>query len=297
MLENPLTERASAKINLTLRVVGRRADGFHQLESLVAFASDVHDTVCLWRGSTGLVSFMGPFATRQLCNSPDGSTVGAALRALKAQGLTVEFETATIEKCIPLAAGLGGGSSDAAAILRLAQRLHSERAVEMNWPQVALTVGADVPVCLVSKASVMSGIGETVVTLSTFPACYLVLANALERVPENKTASVFKRLAALNVGADGEADVTPPHLSSFTDLVAYLKSGGNDLENAAAQVMDSVSGIQAEMAAQPGCAVARMTGAGPTVFGLFERQGEAEAAMARLRQRHPHWWVQKTALQ
>ncbi len=262
-----LQETAWAKINLTLHVTNRRADGFHLLDSLVVFA-DFGDVVSL-RGSGGL-NVSGPFAAG-ISNGTDNLVLQAAKLIGWSGGLH-------LEKNLPVAAGLGGGSADAAATLRLLARVLGqpvplERAVEL---------GADVPVCLTPSAQRMGGIGE-VLTPLIVPEFWLVLANPGVAV---KTARIFATLKARdNPAMDWHG------WSGVADFVKFLRAQRNDLQETAIGIVPVIGEVLAVLAGQKGCALARMSGSGATCFGVFERQEEAEAATLAILRDNPTWWV------
>ena len=191
----PFTTLARAKVNLTLRVHGRRADGFHELDSVVAFA-DIGDAVTLVAGAPIGVAMRGPFA----------SAIGGENLAQRALSLAaaaapeLQLGHVTIDKQIPVAAGLGGGSADAAAVLRLIQRANPAHAARHDWLALAAGLGSDVPVCFADRACRMSGRGEIVEPIGVLPPLPAVLINPQVPVPPNKTRAVFTQLAAPPLG-------------------------------------------------------------------------------------------------
>ncbi len=257
-------ERAYAKVNLTLHVTGRRADGYHLLDSLVVFA-DVADVVSL--GGSAPLSVGGPFA--------DGLADGENL-VLRAAALMGFERPLTLEKNLPVASGLGGGSADAAATLRLISRT-------LGRPiPVALSLGADVPVCLTPVAQRMRGIGEILSPVDV-PEFWLVLANPGIDV---KTASIFGNLKA----PDG-APKAAFHWAGFRGFVGFLRAHSNDLQATAIAIAPVIADVLAVLAAQSGCALARMSGSGATCFGVFEGREDAERAAGAIKATHPAWWV------
>lgn len=281
-----LEERAPAKINLTLEVLGRRPDGYHELVSLVAFAAaGAADVVALAPGEPLRLEIAGPGAGA-LAGDPANLVLAAAAAALEAEpGLaTGAFR---LEKQLPVAAGIGGGSADAAAALRLIERASPRLASAVDWHGVAARIGADVPVCLDPKARVMTGTGATLGRPVRLPLVWAVLANPGVPLP---TAAVFKALAAPPMDRAADAPDTPM-LASLADLFDYMRARPNGLQATAERLCPAVAATLAALSGLQGACVARMSGSGPTCFALFATEGEAEAGALRLRSRHPAWWV------
>jgi 4-diphosphocytidyl-2-C-methyl-D-erythritol kinase len=277
-------ESAPAKINLALHVVGRRPDRYHLLESLVVFAELADELVAVEAASDRLAA-TGPFA--DALRTAESNLVMRAIAAFRARwpnavepGLAIE-----LRKNLPVAAGLGGGSADAAAALRLMAGL-SRVPVEANeLMALAATLGADVPMCLVSRPSLVSGIGETVQPLPSFPNCHIVLVNPLEPVI---TADVFRRLDSHENPALPDL---PVPLTRPAQLGLWLAETRNDLEPAAIGLVPVIGRLIGQLAKQPGCMLARMSGSGATVFGLFGSGALAHQAGHDLRALHPGFWV------
>jgi 4-diphosphocytidyl-2-C-methyl-D-erythritol kinase len=277
-----LVERAPAKINLTLRVVGRRADGYHLLDSLVAFAS-VADELSLWPGSAVGLSVRGP--TAAAAGPIEENLVLKASRELAARLPGLRLGRFLLRKRLPVAAGMGGGSSDAAAALRLLARLNGLALGAEPVLEAAAATGADVPVCLLPVARRMQGVGDILSAPVTLPPLPGVLVNPGLPAP---TADVFRALGRLPEPA---ASDPPPPEGGPEDLIRYLHGSGNDLEGAGASVVPAVADALSRLAAQPGCRLARMSGSGATVFGLFESTRLAANAARHLRCLHPDWWI------
>jgi 4-diphosphocytidyl-2-C-methyl-D-erythritol kinase len=285
-----LSEIARAKVNLTLRVLGRRADGYHELESLVTFAA-AHDVVTLEPGADGSVVVTGPFA--QYIGGDNLLIRLLALLRDTAPGL--RLGSVRLDKNLPIAAGLGGGSADAAALLRAVQRANPERAGALPWREIAGRIGADVPVCLANRPALVAGKGDEVVPVRLLPEVNAVLVNPRLPLP---TAQVF---AALRAGpappAAASASPGPPlELAGLQDLLAYAGARGNALERPAAELVPAVGAIKAALAAQPDCRLAAMSGSGPTCFGVFPDRAAAERAAAAIAGAHSDWWVVSTLL-
>lgn len=271
---------AAAKLNLSLHVTGRRADGYHLLDSLVAFA-DVGDRIRAERAEGLSLTVTGPQGAG-LSDKEDNLVLRAA-RLMQGAGARI-----TLEKVLPVASGIGGGSADAAATLRALSGLYG---LTMPHPQTVLALGADVPVCLAGRACRMSGVGERVAPLADpLPELAVVLVNPGVAVA---TPAVF---AALD---RRENPAMPDHLPPLRDLsalVTFLRQTRNDLEPAAIRLAPVIDRARTALAAQPGCALARMSGSGATCFGLFESAPQADAAAAALRLAEPGWWITATTL-
>lgn len=275
---------APAKVNLALHVTGRRADGYHLLDSIVAFA-DVGDRLRFDVAEDMSLSVTGPFAAGVPTDGANLILKAAALMKGEGQGARI-----ALEKHLPHGGGIGGGSSDAAATLRALSRLWQ---VPLPDPSQVLALGADVPVCLAAPAPQrMRGIGEDLAPLPPLPEIYLTLVNPGVPVP---TGQVFARLAEV-CGADNPALAPPPPASDFDAFTGWLAAQRNDLEAPAAMVAPVIAEALAALRAAPDCRLARMSGSGSTVFGLFATAQRAERAAAVLAAARPGWWVRTTRL-
>jgi 4-diphosphocytidyl-2-C-methyl-D-erythritol kinase len=267
--------RARAKINLSLHVRGRRADGYHELESLVAFAG-LSDALTVSPSHSSQWSLI--VASDDELGPLDDNLVLRAAR-LYAPEHSGHFR---LIKNLPVASGIGGGSADAAAALRLVM---GEAALAV--PAAAL--GADVPVCLASYARMMKGVGEALGPIIALPPLYAVLVNPRQAV---STADVFRALAL----KPGDRTDHQPHPKFQGDLVALLAQTRNDLEAPAIRVAPIIADVLASLRAQDELIMARMSGSGATCFGLFSNRRSAARAARRLAQSHPNWWVRSTLL-
>jgi len=285
-----LVEEGRAKVNLTLRVVGRRTDGYHDLESLVAFA-DCADRLTLAPGHDLKLTTTGPLAGE--CGETADNLVfrAALLLAERVPGLQLgEF---TLDKVLPVAAGIGGGSADAAAALRLLARLNSLSLDDPRLREVALSTGADVPVCLLSRASDMTGVGESLLPLA-LPKMPCVLVNPCIPVP---TKDVFAALGLRNgellVGASDvlQSPAWPEEGASLEDWVEALSLSSNDLEEPAMRIQPVIGEVLSALNATNGAWLARMSGSGATCFAIYENTVEAERASQKIKVDHPKWWV------
>ncbi|MEQ1718106.1 MAG: 4-(cytidine 5'-diphospho)-2-C-methyl-D-erythritol kinase [Hyphomicrobium sp.] len=286
-----ITEFAPAKINLTLEVLGRRADGYHELKSLVAFA-DVGDTITLDTSLPRGVSMSGPFAS---------SIAGANLVETTLQRIAVAYPHLTLgaihlEKNLPVAAGIGGGSADAAAVLRAVRRANAEFSDKIDWYALALSLGADVPVCFHARLSWMTGLGEHVEPVyaehsKPFAGFAAVIVNPLVPVPVDKTAQVFRALGAPPLEAGFTPASPPTGANDRVHLMTVVSAGSNALEAAAVRVVPAVATVLDALRTLTVCRLARMSGGGPTSFALYETLDAAEAAREVVATRHPAWWV------
>lgn len=280
-----LQQFAAAKVNLTLKVIGRRPDGYHELESLVAFA-DVGDTLTLDPDAPVDVVTTGPFAH----SIAGANLVAVTLAKLAGLAPSLRLGAIRLDKRLPVAAGIGGGSADAAAVLRLARDANPDVAGAVDWAGLARALGADVPVCLGSIAAWMRGVGERIdVVDPALPLLDVVLVNPLVPVPADKTAQVFRRFQA------GAARTGPSEakveLATRSDVLALMARVGNDLATAAMVVVPAVRDVLAELQRCPGVDCAGLSGGGPTCFAVFADRKQAEAAAMQLAEGHPDWWV------
>ena len=286
-----LTARAAAKINLSLHVIARRPDGLHALESLVAFAG-TGDALTLAPGQ--------PLALKL-----DGPTAGAAgaggdnlvLRA--AQHLSTRVPDMInggfhLTKRLPVAAGMGGGSADAAAALRLLAQANGLAPDDPRVIEAARATGADVPVCLQPRARMMRGAGEEIGPLLTLPPLFAVLVNPAIAL---NTRDVFARMG-IAPGADTGFGPHPAITAGmdFDALIRALAKARNDMEDAAIMMAPRISDVLAVLAAAKGCRLVRMSGSGATCFGLFGDCRAAGKAARVIARDHPAWWVKATTL-
>lgn len=274
---------APAKVNLALHVTGRRADGYHLLDSLVVFA-DVGDRLTLADASDLSLTVTGPFAPGV---PVDGSNLVLKSAALIAAGRGARI---VLEKHLPHGGGIGGGSSDAAAALKALARIWG---VPLPKANDVLRLGADVPVCLGAPAPHrIQGIGELLAPAPALPDAHLVLVNPGVAVP---TAEVFGRLAA-GAGAGNPGLAAFPGVLDFERFAGWLAAQRNDLEVPARAIAPAIETAASALRTQPDCRLARMTGSGSTVFGLFATAGQARAAATRIAVAEPRWWVRAATM-
>ncbi|PZQ97994.1 MAG: 4-(cytidine 5'-diphospho)-2-C-methyl-D-erythritol kinase [Cereibacter sphaeroides] len=272
---------APAKINLCLHVTGRRPDGYHLLDSLVAFA-DVGDRIEVTEASDLTLQITGPQA--------DGLSAGNDNLVLRAARLLGAGRGAAIrlDKVLPVASGIGGGSADAAAALRALSALWD---VPLLGREAVLRLGADVPVCLDAQPMRMSGVGEVLEPLGALPQAGIVLVNPRQGL---STPAVFGHLES----RDNPPLPHPlPDFATLDDLIGFLQQTRNDLEAPAIRLLPVIAAINTAITAQPGCRFARMSGSGATCFGLFQDLRQAKLAAEAIRAAEPGWWVEAAGLQ
>lgn len=278
---------APAKINLYLHVTGRRPDGYHLLDSMVVFAA-VGDSVVAVPADDLTLTVDGGFS-ESLAAEPDNLVLRAAER-LRAAAAVDQGAHIRLTKDLPVAAGLGGGSSDAAAALHALAALWHVPEESFAGSDLAVGLGADVPVCLVGRPARMSGIGEVLEPLPPLPAFHLVLVNP--GLPLS-TAAVFARLAGGERYRSGDVapDAALKRFDDVADLASALAACGNDLEEPAKAMMPEIGTILDALASSPGCLLTRMSGSGPTCFGMFSSEDAAEACAASIADASDRWWV------
>ncbi len=273
---------APAKLNLYLHVVGRREDGYHLLDSLVAFA-DIADRVAAVSAPGLSLAVEGPFAGA-LADNDSTNLVWRAAEALARRLGRAPEVALRLEKNLPVASGIGGGSSDAAAALKALAVLWHAALDETALRDIAVTLGADVPVCVAARPSWLGGIGEKIERAPALPPAALVLVNPGIPLP---TPSVFKaHRRAFSAAARFSA---PP--ADVAALASVLAERHNDLTDAAIAQVPAIAAVLDRLAAAKGALLARMSGSGATCFALFTDTEAARAAAARLRGEEPGWWV------
>ena len=293
-----------------MHIAGKRRDGYHELCGLVAFTAfgdhlffepankrEVREVVAKSAGCDGgALKLTGPFAAElsELTRKPDDNLVLRAVR-LYEQRIGMSFAgRLVLEKMLPLASGVGGGSSDAAAALNLLQDLAPSPASHFELHELARQLGADVPMCLLSKAQWVSGFGEKCQPVPDFPPLACLLVNPLKKV---STAAIFRLLDAPPLAPGYRAEM--PEFSSFsthTALLDWLATQRNDLQAAALASEPEIAKVLEVIAGDENCELARMSGSGATCFGLYRHEGEAREAAAIIAADHPDWWVRATVL-
>ncbi len=282
-----LTEIAPAKINLALHVTGRRDDGYHLLETVVTF-SDAGDVVTVDAASEDAFSMSGRFS-QGLSREAGGSDGNLVLRARDAlrealadEGLSAPPVAIHLEKNLPVASGIGGGSADAAATLRALLRHWHAAPAAATLDRLALKLGADIPMCMVGKPLMASGVGENIALLPGMPSFHCIIANPLQPV---STPQVFQRLTEKN-----NAPIGPlPALSSAAGWLSWLGSLRNDLEPPARLVQSRIAELSGLMK-DTGAALVRMSGSGASCFALYETKAQARESLEKLTTARPQWF-------
>jgi 4-diphosphocytidyl-2-C-methyl-D-erythritol kinase len=282
-----LTSFAPAKVNLYLHLIGRRPDGYHLLDSLVAFA-DLGDRITAEPAAKLSLEITGPEAASL-------STLGRDNLVLRAARLLADHTGAArgaallLEKNLPVAAGIGGGSSDAAAVLRLLAALWQLSIGEEALRGLGARLGADLPACLYGRAAWLGGAGEQIDPAPDLPEAGILLANPRQQLP---TAAVF----AARTGPFFEAGRFAPMPGDAAGLARALMARRNDLTDAAITLVPEIGAVLGRLAGLPGALLARMSGSGATCFALFPDQNAAHEARAALAAAEPQWWCAAGAL-
>ena len=273
-----IRETAKAKVNLDLRVLKRRNDGYHDLDSLVVFA-DFGDHLAMTLADDLTLSIEGPFADA-LADEPGNLILKAARQLASFLGRSPDVRI-ILEKRLPVASGLGGGSADAAATLRALIRLWDLPMAIGDLTPLAQRLGADVPICLGSRPARMTGVGERLTPFDLPEPLPMLLVNPGTPI---QTPAVFKTLGHMS----GERATLPTSRTAFLET---LKTSTNDLEAPAKRLAPAVGEVLTALACQPGCHLARLSGSGATCFGLFQDHRSLADAENRLRADHPGWWI------
>ena len=285
-----LVEQAPAKVNLTLRIKRRRDDGYHEIESLVAFA-DVGDRLGFLQGGELKLTVRGPTAG-QAGENGDNLVLKAA-RELAARRPNLLVGAFRLDKRLPVAAGLGGGSADAAAALRLLARTNAIPPDDQLLYAAARATGADVSVCLDPRPRIMRGIGEVLSSPLALPRLPAVLVNPGVALPTKAVFAGWTPAAFHGIAADPDAVAS---LKGRDRLLQFLDTQSNDLETSAIALQPVVADVLWALRTLPGCKLARMSGSGATCFALFATAAAAHEAAKTLRGQSPHWWVEATTL-
>jgi 4-diphosphocytidyl-2-C-methyl-D-erythritol kinase len=290
-MADTVTVAAAAKVNLALHIVGRRDDGFHLLESLIGF-TEIADHITLTASDDISLDVSGP-EQKALTDSNDNLIIRAA-RLVKDHVNGTGGAHFALEKHIPVAAGLGGGSADAAATVQGCETLWNiTSTVPIGDATLAAGLGADVPVCRFGRAAWVWGIGERVTPAPSWPDLWMVLVNPRIPVP---TAKVFQAFSGQLKKPEIQSGAGPTWSPSVDDFIEFLASRENSLTDAALSIAPVIAEVLAVISAAPECLLARMSGSGPTCFGLFASESEAQTAAKALAGGKPAWWVRATRL-
>ncbi len=277
----PLRRHAWAKVNLYLEITGRRADGYHELDSLVVFVG-LADHLEFQRSDRFELRCAGPFA--DLVPSGEDNLVTRAAQALAAHAGLVPAARIDLDKQIPAAAGIGGGSADAAAALEGLAALWDLSPAPGELEGLAVGLGADVPVCLCGRPALVRGLGEVVERAPPLPPAWLVLVNPGQPL---ETKAVFQARA----GAFSPFVAWTTLARDLEAFVECLAERANDLEPAALALVPEIGRVLDRLGAAPGVLLARMSGSGATCFGLFATAEEARAAATAIGAEEPDWWT------
>jgi 4-diphosphocytidyl-2-C-methyl-D-erythritol kinase len=280
----PVRVFAPAKVNLFLHVGHSRADGYHELQSIMAFA-DIGDELIVARGEGLSLAVEGPFADA-LKGETDNIVLKAA-RALATRAGMAANAKITLVKNLPISSGLGGGSTDAAAALRGLCKLWRVNLTEADLQAIAISLGSDVPVCLKGRPCWVEGIGEKLSVIPIFPTLHVVLANPGVAV---STAQAYRTVRV-------RTGIAHDHPATFRDadaLIGFLETTNNDLEEPAIALAPVIDDVMAVFCADESTLLARMSGSGATCFGVYGSSQAAREAAAKMAAAHPDWWV-KTA--
>ncbi len=277
-----LSAFAPAKINLALHITGRRADSYHLLSSIVVFSENVGDHVEVRDAEALSLKIDGPFAAALIGNEEDNLVLRAA-RRLKEHAEVTRGAHISLHKNLPVASGIGGGSADAAAAVKLLNTLWKCGVSDQELAELMLPLGADIPVCLYGKSALVEGIGERITPLPTLPVLHMVLINSLISI---STAEMFRAFNDLNpayslpITLRGEGEEVVPQLLGLR----------NDLEKPA-QSWESIVHVLEILDCDSLCGLRRMSGSGATCFGIYDSSADARQSAKRLATSHPDWWV------
>ena len=274
-----ITTLAPAKINLYLHIIGQRGDGYHLLDSLVAF-SNIGDDIALIASNNWRLKVQGAFAAMLPQNCADNIVLKAAISAANDMGFDKKY-LIFLNKSLPVAAGIGGGSANAAAIIKILENLCGKKIND----HIALSLGSDVPVCMNGQAAYISGIGEKIDKVEGFTQSGIILINPLLEI---STAKIFQtiKLNGFHAAIDHKKS-----FNDFDDLIGFLQNTTNDLQSFVSMAAAPVSTILNCLTAQPEVAIARMSGSGATCFGLTKTPAIAREVAARLNKQFPLWWI------
>jgi len=282
---------APAKLNLTLAVIGRRDDGYHLLDSLVGF-TEYGDTVAAEESQTLTLAMAGPFGATLAVDPVENLVLRAARLLAEAGGIT-PCAALTLTKRLPVASGIGGGSSDAAATLLALAELWRLAPAPEDLAAIGLKLGADVPVCLAGRTARLEGIGERIGPAPALPAAAIVLVNPGVGLA---TPQVFRaRQGGFSAGAGPQGVLSHSPIDARA-LATALEGTGNDLTAPAITLLPVIAEVLAALDAAPGRLLARMSGSGATCFALFADEAAAEAAASAIAAAHPGWWSVATRL-
>ncbi|ALJ37728.1 4-(cytidine 5'-diphospho)-2-C-methyl-D-erythritol kinase [Azospirillum brasilense] len=300
-----IAEAAPAKLNLYLHVVGRRDDGYHELDSLVAFA-DVADRVTVQPGVARIalrgvdlppvgprLAISGPFGPALMGENPANNLVIRAAHALAARLGREADAMIVLEKVLPIASGIGGGSADAAATLRALARLWGVPVTDPRFYEIAASLGADVPVCVAGRSCYFGGVGEVLEEAPALPDTFAVLVNPGVPVPTPAVFKACKGIFKSTFSAPARFTEAPADAAA---LAVLLKERRNDLTEPALTVAPVIADVLVALDSTDGCLLARLSGSGATCFGLYADAEQADAAARSIQTAQPRWWAKAARL-
>ena len=287
MPHNTLHMFAPAKLNLFLHVTGKRADGYHTLQSLVCFV-DVGDHLEISPHDSLYLEAEGPFAA-SLGGSPRDNLIYKAAVLLAEEYKVPLRGKITLTKNLPVSSGIGGGSSDAAAALKGLAKIWRLPEDTERLQRLALKLGADVPACFYKKTAWMEGIGEKITLLHDLPDLYFVLANPLVATPTAQVFGKFNGRFSPEIQFSGRRKTIEAWLADF-------KMYRNDLTAAALAVTPEIQNVMSALAGTTGCLLHRLSGSGATCFGIYSSAAMATAAANQLKEKYPEWWITEASI-
>ncbi len=278
---------APAKINLYLHITGKRTDGLHELESLIVFA-ETCDVISFRPSKTLSLEISGPQANQ--LKEQDSKNI--ILKAVESMSSLIDSNVDVgveihLQKFLPIAAGIGGGSADAAATLRALKILWNVSLSDNQLMNLAYSLGSDVPVCILGTSAYLAGVGEKVTPVESIPKIPLLLVNPKIPLPTSLVFNSWK-------GSNSTLNPIVSFSGSVSKLVAELRDRRNDLEDPARSLVPQIDEVICEIQSQRGCELARMSGSGATCFGIFLKQEDLTIAASRIKMSHPNWWVMET---
>lgn len=274
-----LQKSAPAKVNLFLHVTGKRDDGYHLLESLIGFA-DFGDIITIMPSDEFSLKILGG----DFSLDTEDNLITKAVNLVSGKLQKDLSLSITLEKNIPIGAGLGGGSADAAAAVRGILEYAQVSLPQKEIDEILLSLGADTPICYARKPAYIKGIGEVIEPIAPLPQIPAMLIYPNEFC---STVEIFKSY-------DGDFSQTADHPKSFSDLKSlydFLNKQKNDLTDAAIKKIPAIGDILQTIGKQDGCVISRLTGSGSTCFGLFETTEQSTKAAEKIQKAKPHWWV------
>ena len=290
-MPDTVTLNAHAKVNLSLQITGRRNDGLHYLESIVGFA-DVCDRITLTRSDSITLSVTGP-ESHHLVTHDENLAYQAAVW-LKARCKIADGVDIVLNKHLPVSAGLGGGSADAAATLKACQKIWGVTLdTPSGSPKLTADLGADIPACLYGQAALIRGIGDSVSPVAPWPKTWLVLVNPRQPL---STADVFRQFSGPFANKENDNLAQVDWGKSAQDFADALKSRENNLTEHASILVPSIKDVLSALENVPTCLLARMSGSGPTCFGLFAHEKDAREAASELGEKRGNWWIRSSPL-